>query len=168
MPFMAKATVAREEGEEWVLPDEDEYEAEVDRIEEFPTVKFGTTEPTIHARIVYRITEEGEFEGATADAIYNPSLNEKAKLYPVFKAITGITPDPGKSYDLEDHLVGKPCRIIIEHRVSDRGGRFAGVSTVLPVRKKKATATAAAAAPSGSLKRRLQGEDDDDLDLEDA
>ena len=53
MAFMAKATVAREEGDEWVIPDEDEYEAVVDRIEEFPTVKFGTTEPTIHARIVY-------------------------------------------------------------------------------------------------------------------
>lgn len=164
MAFMAKATVAREEGDEWVIPDEDEYEAVVDRIEEFPTVKFGTTEPTIHARIVYRITEEGEFEDATADSIYNPSLNEKAKLYPVFKAITGITPDPGKSYDLEDHLVGKPCRIMIEHRTSDRGGKFAGVSTVLPVRRKKA----AAAAPA-PLKKRLQVEDDeDDDDLSDA
>lgn len=164
MAFLAKATVAREEGDEWILPDEDEYEAVVDRIEEFPTVKFGTTEPTIHARIVYRITEEGAFEDATADSIYNPSLNEKAKLYPVFKAITGITPDPGKSYDLEDHLVGKPCRIMIEHRTSDRGGKFAGVSTVLPVRRKKA---AAAAAP---LKKRLQveDEDEDDSDLNDA
>lgn len=160
MAFLAKATPTREEGEEWVLPDEDEYEAEVDRIEEFPTVKFGTTEPTVHARIVYRITEEGEFEGATADSIYNPSLNEKAKLYPVFKAITGITPDPGKTYDLEAELIGKPCRIIIEHRVSDRGGRFAGVSTVLPVRRKKAAAAA-------SVKQRLQVEDEDD-DLEDA
>jgi hypothetical protein len=164
MAFLAKATVAREEGDEWVIPDEDEYEAVVDRIEEFPTVKFGTTEPTIHARIVYRITEEGEFEDATADSIYNPSLNEKAKLYPVFKAITGITPDPGKSYDLEAELIGKPCRIMVEHRTSDRGGKFAGVSTVLPVRRKKA----AAAAPA-PLKKRLQAdEDEDEDDLADA
>ena len=160
MAFTAKATASREEGEEWVIPDEDEYEAIVDRIEEFHTTDFNDrTKAVIHARIVYRITEEGEFEDATADSIYNPSLNEKAKLYPVFKAITGITPETGKSYDLEAELVGKPCRIMIEHRTSDRGGRFAGVSTVLPVRRKKAAAGAAA-----PLKKRLQAEEDDDDD----
>lgn len=161
MAFIAKATVAREEGEEWVLPDEDEYEAVVDRIEEFPTTDFNDrTKAVIHARIVWRITEPGEFEGATADAIFNPSLNEKAKLYRPFKNITGITPDPGKSYDLEAELVGKPCRIEIEHRTGSQGGKFANVVNVLPVRKKKA---------ADSLKKRLQVEDDDlEDDLNDA
>lgn len=167
MPFMAKATVAREEGEEWVLPDEDEYEAEVDRIEEFPTTDFNDrTKAVIHARIVYRITEPGDFEGATADAIYNPSLNEKAKLYRPFKAIAGFTPDPGKTYDLEAELVGKPCRIEIEHRAGSQGGKFANVVNVLAPRKKRVVADG-----STPLKKRLVAtvpDDDEDDDLDDA
>lgn len=160
MPFMAKATATREEGEEWILPDEDEYEAVVDRIEEFPTTDYNDrTKQVIHARIVWRITEPGPFEGATADAIFNPSLNEKAKLYKPFKAIAGFTPDPGKTYDLEAELVGKPCRIEIEHRVGSQGGKFANVATVLAPRKKKVAAE--------SLKQRLQVDEEDD-DLADA
>jgi hypothetical protein len=136
MAFLATAKVSRtDEDGEYRVPDEDQYEAVVDRIEPFNTVDFNDrTKPVVHARVVFRIVG-GEFGGETADAIYNPSLNDKAKLYKPFKAITGITPDPGHTYDLEAELVGKPCRIVVVHRQGNQGGVFANVDSVLPPRR---------------------------------
>jgi hypothetical protein len=139
LAFMATATVSRtNEDGEFILPDEDTYDGRVIRIEPFNTFDFNDrTKAVVHARIVFEIGS-GEFKGSTADAIYNPSLNEKAKLYGPFKAITGTVPSPGAAYDLEAELLNKPCRFVVEHRQGNQGGVFANVTTVLPPKKAKA------------------------------
>lgn len=150
MPFYADATVAGE----FELIDPDQYEAVIDRLEEFHGTKYQSTEPQLQVKMVWRITTPGEFEGKMVDRIVSPSLNEKATLYPFFKAVTGITPEPGQRYDLEAHMVGKPCRIVVEDYTNQRGQTFSRVSAVLPPRK------ARKAAPVVT--------DDDDDDLADA
>ena len=149
MAFYADATVAGE----FVLIEPDQYEAVVDRIEEFQGTKYQSTEPQVQAKIVWKITTPGDFAGECVDRIVSPSLNEKATLYPMFKAITGITPEPGSRYDLEAELVGKPCRIVVEDYTNTRGQTFSRVATVLPPRKTRAKVTVPA---------------DDDDDMEDA
>jgi hypothetical protein len=134
MPFYADATTQAETIEP------DTYSAVVDHIEEFQGTKFQSTEPQLQAKIVWSITG-GEYAGKTVDRIVSPSLNEKATLYPMFKAITGKTPEPGKRYDLEAELIGKPCRIVVEHYTNTRGSTFARVSTVLPPKKQKQIVT---------------------------
>jgi hypothetical protein len=132
MPFYADATVAGE----FELIEPDQYDAVVDRIEEFQGTKYGTSEPQLQAKIVWRI-KGGEYDGKTVDRIVSPSLNEKANLYPIFKAITGTTPEPGKRYDIEAEMVGKPCRVVVEDYTNTRGSTFSRVATVLPPRKSR-------------------------------
>jgi hypothetical protein len=130
MPFYADATTQAETIEP------DTYSAVVDHIEEFQGTKFQSTEPQLQAKIVWSITG-GEYAGKTVDRNVSPSLNEKATLYPMFKAITGKTPEPGKRYDLEAELVGKPCRIVVEDYTNTRGSTFSRVATVLPPKRAK-------------------------------
>lgn len=137
----AKASVQLDENGEpipFVLPDPGLYEAAVTKIEPFKTTDYNDrTIEVIHARIIWTITEEGEYEGATADAIFNPSLNDRAKLYPVYRAITGYTPIVGEERDLEADLIGRPCLILVEHREGSKGGKFANVANVLPPKAPK-------------------------------
>ena len=149
MAFYADATVAGE----FELIEPDQYDAVLDHIEEFQGTVFGDpTTPQLQAKLVWRI-KGGEYDGKTVDRIVSPSLNEKANLHPMFKAITGKTPEPGKRYDLEEELVGKPCRIIVEDYTNKKGQTFSRVATVLPPRKKRAP---------------VVEEDPDDDDLADA
>lgn len=152
MPFFADATVAGE----FELIEPDQYEAVVDRIEEFQGTKYQSTEPQLQAKIVWQIVG-GEFDGKHVDRIVSPSLNEKATLYPFFKAVTGITPEPGQRYDIEALMVGKPCRIVVEDYTNQRGQTFSRVATVLPPRKARTARPAPVTVPADD-------EDDDELD----
>ena len=180
MPFLATATVKRsdDEQEEYILPVEDDYDAIVDRIEPFETVNYNDKKAGIpnprretHARIVWRITEACEFTGATADSIFNPSLNESSKLYPVFVTLAGFTPEPGQTYDLEKELIGKPCRVFIKHRLGKKRDDglpqrvFANVESVLPRKRKKAAAPAPLELNRRIRAQVLDDDDDDDLPL---
>jgi len=91
------------------------HTARIESIGEFNGTKFGTQEPMLKARLVFAVVS-GKHAGKKAEAILNPSLNEKATLYPIFVAATGKRPMPGQRFNLETELIGKMVQIVVERQ----------------------------------------------------
>lgn len=122
---------------EYELVDEGQWNAVIDRIEPFMGTDFNTGEPKEQLKFIFKI-QGGDWDNCIADKIVSKSLNEKATLYGIWRAVTGDVPQAGKQLGVRAALLNKPCRIIVKHKTSSRGGIFATVSDVLsPARSRR-------------------------------
>ena len=80
--------------------------------------------------LVFRI-QEGE-DGAVQDVphLYTRSLHPKATLFQHLQNWLGLD-DDADEFDLEQ-LLGRHCRILVEHRKSSQGRIFGKVANILP------------------------------------
>lgn len=121
---------------EYELIDEGTYAATICAIEKDEKRDFTTGEPRPALRFTFEITEPGDWLGSKIERRFiTPSVSVKSTLGEWWVAINGVLPD-SPSVGVKSGLMGKPCRILIEHQQTDRGGVFGRVSKVLgPARK---------------------------------
>jgi len=153
MPFVVEAKAGGEYNAEDYAP-AGIYMATVESVQPFEGTKYMSDEKQIQARITWTITD-GRFAGKKAERLYSPSLNEKSRLYPVFQALTGITPTPGQEYDIEAMLVGRSAQIVVMQHTTQAGYQRTRVENVLPLQQ----------APKAKKTRVIEVEDDEDDDL---
>jgi hypothetical protein len=139
------------------------YPAVVKSIDRFDGTDFRTGEPRAAVRITFEIAD-GEWAGETVDRVVNlPEnlANERAKLHEFFKGITGITPEPGRTYRLREWLVGRRCTVLVEHYTNQKGQTWARVASVAPQPARRGRAGAAPPAPAVPVAPPPRDADDD-------
>lgn len=161
MPFQIEAKAGGEYNAEDYAPP-GIYTAVVESVLPYEGTKYMSDEKQIQARVTWTITD-GPLAGKKAERLYSPSLNEKSHLYPVFQALTGVTPTPGQSYDIEALLVGKSAQIVVMAHTTQAGYQRTRVENVLPIQQ----GPAANGTAKPKRTRVIEVEEDDD-DLADA
>jgi hypothetical protein len=129
------------------------YLATVESVKPYEGTKYMSNEPQTQARITW-VVQDGPYAGKKAERLYSPSLNESSRLYPVFKTLTGVTPVPGQSYDIEALMVGRAGQIVVMEHTTQTGNTRTRVENVLP---------APTAAPTAKRTKMVEIEVDDDM-----
>ena len=85
------------------------------------------TEPAL--RFVFTVSRANGEEIGTVSKKYKPSLNEKANLFKVVKAMIGKA--PVGAFDV-DTLIGMKCVVLVELWSTDQGIERNGIGNILP------------------------------------
>lgn len=110
-----------------MLVDEGIYAAKVKTVEK-KEGKYGS-----YYRVTFKITDE-EFEGKSVNGNCLEEIEVGNKTYKWVNALLGRELEVDEEFDMDD-LVGKPCKIAIEHNSTDEG-TFAKVASLYKRKKK--------------------------------
>lgn len=126
-------------GSDWALPDEGMVSAVCCAIEDRGQVLSPQSGKMQHkCRIIWQIDQMNERfnERFEVSAIYTVSLHEKATLRRALETWRGkkFTREELNEFDL-DNLLGVPCQVQIQHKITSQGRTFANVVAVVPLGK---------------------------------
>ncbi len=107
------------------------YAATVEKLEEAQS-KFDPQKNTVTIWFKTPYKSRSDESGWTMQLSCTASLHENSKLTPIVEMLLGRKFEENEEVDLNT-ILGKECRIFVEHRVSEKTGKkYASVTKVLP------------------------------------